>query len=393
MKPHKYLIVGGGMTAAAAVAGIREVDTEGSIAIVGAEKHMPYDRPPLSKALWNGQKSSVDEIARPVSGPGVAVHLGRRITAIDTAARTATDDAGNVHSWEKLLLATGGVPRRLPFEDAGTIYYRTLDDYEKLRKLTGSGRQFAVIGGGFIGSEVAAALASNGQQVSMVFPDAGIGSRIYPSGLSTFLNDYFKEKSVDVRAGQSVKGMRRDGQHTVLVTDGPELAADAVVAGIGIIPSVELAQQTGLAVDNGIVVDEYLRTSNPAILAAGDVANFYNPILDRRLRLEHEDNANAMGRIAGRNLAGAGEPYHYLPFFYSDLFDLGYEAVGELDSRHEIIEDWVEPFRKGVLYYLKEGRVRGVLLWNTWGQVDAARELIASHATRTATQLIGAIHD
>lgn len=392
MKPHKYVIVGGGMAAAAAIGGIREIDPHGSIAVICAEKHAPYDRPPLSKALWTGQKT-VAALSRDVAGPGVELHLGKRVVALDAPKKTVTDDAGNVHGWEKLLLATGGAPRRLPFADEGTIYFRTLDDYLRLRELADGGASFAVIGGGFIGSEIAAALAMYGKRVTMVFPEEGIGARIYPRGLSAFLDAYFRERSVTVLPGQSVSGLRRDGARVALSTGTAEVSADAVVAGIGIVPEVGLAQSAGLAIDNGIVVDEYLRTGHPDILAAGDVASFYSPVLDRRLRLEHEDNANTMGGVAGRNMAGRAEPYHHLPFFYSDLFDLGYEAVGELDSRLDVVEDWKEPFRKGVVYYLREGRVRGVLLWNTWGQIEAATAMIASKAPRSRAQLVGAISD
>ena len=162
------------------------------------------------------------------------------------------------------------------------------------------------------------------------------------------------------------------------------LNVDVIVAGLGIQPNVELAEQTGLHVENGIVVDDMLRTSAPDVFAAGDVANFYNPALGARLRVEHEDNANAMGAAAGRSMAGNGAPYTHLPFFYSDLFQLGYEAVGELDPRLDVESDWKERFREGVVYYLREGHVRGVLLWNTWGQVDNARALIG-----TAGHLVG----
>jgi NADPH-dependent 2,4-dienoyl-CoA reductase/sulfur reductase-like enzyme len=151
---------------------------------------------------------------------------------------------------------------------------------------------------------------------------------------------------------------------------------DAVVAGIGIQPNVELAQAAGLTVEDGIHVDKYLRTSRPNIYAAGDVAAFYSPSLDKRLRFEHEDNALTMGQQAGRNMAGAQDAYTHLPFFYSDLFDLGYEAVGEVDARLDTLVDWKEPFREGVVYYHADHRVRGVLLWNTWDQVDNARRLI-----------------
>jgi NADPH-dependent 2,4-dienoyl-CoA reductase/sulfur reductase-like enzyme len=168
------------------------------------------------------------------------------------------------------------------------------------------------------------------------------------------------------------------GNQTILITQGGrEITADGIVAGLGIQPNDELASAAGLPTDNGILVDEFLHAGHPDIYAAGDVARFFNPALGMRLRVEHEDNANTMGHAAGRNMAGQAAPYHHLPFFYSDLFDLGYEAVGDLDSRLATVEDWKEPFREGVVYYLKDGRVRGVLLWNVWGQVDNARALIA----------------
>ena len=191
-------------------------------------------------------------------------------------------------------------------------------------------------------------------------------------------------------AGRNGRGLeRRGGQLAVRTAGDQELLVDGVVAGIGIEPNTALAQAAGLEVDNGIVVDALLRTSHPDIYAAGDVANFYNPPLGKRMRVEHEDNANTMGRQAGRNMAGDRPPYDHLPFFYSDLFDLGYEAVGELDARLEMVADWKEPFREGVLYYLRDGRVRGVLLWNVWGQVDAARRLIAEPGPFQPEDLIG----
>jgi NADPH-dependent 2,4-dienoyl-CoA reductase/sulfur reductase-like enzyme len=150
------------------------------------------------------------------------------------------------------------------------------------------------------------------------------------------------------------------------------------VAGLGIVPGTDLAHAAGLAVGDGIEVDASLRTSDPFIWAAGDAASFFSPALGRRLRVEHEDNALAMGRAAGLSMAGAAVSYTHLPFFYSDLFDLGYEAVGELDAGLEVVAEWRQPYREGVLYYLYGKRVRGVLLWNVWGQIEAARELIRS---------------
>ena len=388
MTHYKYLIVGGGMTADAAVQGVRELDATGAIGLIGAEAEVPYNRPPLSKGLWKGKP--LESIRRKTEQQKVDLHLGRRVTSVDAHARQVADDLGNVHTFDKLLLATGGRPRRLPFGGEEIIYFRTLADYRRLRDLAETSNRFAVIGGGFIGSEIAAALAMNGKDVTMIFPETGIGARVYPRDLSAFLNEYYRGRGVRVLAGQSVRGLEvRDRQLALTIGDRGEIVVDGVIAGIGIEPDVELARLAQLEIDDGIVVDEFLRTSAPGIYAAGDVARFYNPALDKRIRVEHEDNANAMGKQAGRNMAGADEPYHHLPYFYSDLFDLGYEAVGELDSKLETVADWQELFKKGVIYYLQGGHVQGVLLWNVWDQVDAARQLIASQGPFRQADLMG----
>ncbi len=386
MPHYTYLLIGGGMTADAATQGIRAVDPTGTIGLIGAEPVPPYNRPPLSKGLWKGD--SLDTIGRETAERGVAMHLGRTAPALDPAGKRVTDDTGVVYTYDTLLLATGGTPRRLPFGGDEIIYYRTLADYERLRALTAWGQRFAVIGGGFIGAEIAAALAMNGKEVVLIFPRKGIGDRIFPADHARFLNDSYVEHGVEIAAHEYVVGMERRGRRHALTLrnvrtgDVRETVVAGVNAGLGITPNVALAQQAGLIEDNGmavdgIEVDASLRTSDPAIYAAGDVANFANPALGVRLRVEHEDNANTMGRMAGRSMAGSGESYDHLPFFSSDLFDAGYEAVGQVDALLEVVADWREPHREGVLYYLRDGRVRGVLLWNVSGQVDAARRLIA----------------
>jgi NADPH-dependent 2,4-dienoyl-CoA reductase/sulfur reductase-like enzyme len=386
MRSYKYLIVGGGMTADAAVKGIREVDSSGSIGLISSDADPPYDRPPLTKSLWKDKP--LDSVWRDTKKANVNIHLKRTVNDVDVGRKQVADNRKEVYSFEKLLLATGGSPRLLPFGGEDIIYFRSLGDYRRLRELATQGDRFAVIGGGFIGSELAAALAMNHKQVAMLFPGSGIGDRTFPPDLSQFLNDYYRQKGVEVWTGESATGLERRGGRLVLKTQSQrELAVDGVVAGIGIKPNLDLARMASLQTEDGIVVDEFLSTSQPDIYAAGDVALFYSPDLDRRLRVEHEDNANTMGRMAGRNMAGAGEKYQHLSFFYSDLFDLGYEAVGEVDSRLSILADWKEPHREGVVYYQREGRVRGVLLWNVWGQVDAARELIAEKRSYRAQDL------
>ena len=388
MRNYTYVIVGGGMTADAAAEGIRAADPAGTLGLISAEPHPPYNRPPLSKGLWKGEpEDSIWRKAAPAVGE---LHLGGRIVGIDLRTRTVTDDRGAAYGFKKLLLATGGAPRRLPLQSDQVIYFRTLDDYRRLRGLAAQRLRFAVIGGGFIGSEVAAALRMQDREVTMLVPEAGLGARVFPPALSRFLGDYYRTKGVEMRTGEGMAGLGRQGGKCVIrTTTRQELVADVVVAGLGIQPSVELAEQAGLLVENGIVVDEFCRTSHPDVYAAGDVANFPNPALGSRVRVEHEDNANTMGKVAGQNMAGRAVPYAHLPFFYSDLFELGYEAVGDVDSRLETVEDWLTPFREGVVYYLKGGRVRGVLLWNTWGQVDHARALIAESGPFTAAGLKG----
>lgn len=390
MKSYKYLIVGGGMTADSAVQGIREVDPNGEIGLFSMELDPPYNRPPLSKGLWKGYP--LNNIWRKTAGPGVDVFLQCRIKSLNTQNKQITDDQGNVYAFDKLLLATGGTPNHLPFGGDQIIYYRTLADYRRLLALTQTGKRFGVIGGGFIGSEIAAALAMNHKEVIMAFPQEGIGARNYPHDLSQFLNGYFRQKGVTLLSGEEVVGLEKRQDQFALITRGSgEILVDGIVAGIGIKPDVDLAKAAGLNVNLGIVVDQYLQTSQPGIYAAGDVAEFYNPALGKNIRVEHEDNANTMGRRAGRNMAGANDPYDYLPSFYSDLFELGFEAIGELDSRMEIVPDWQEPYKKGLVYYLQDGRVRGVLLWNVWGKVNTARELIANPGPFKPADLKGKI--
>jgi len=282
------------------------------------------------------------------------------------------DDRGESHPYDKLLLATGGTPRRLPYGGDRVVYFRTIDDYRRLRR---SGRRAVVIGGGFIGSEIAAALSMDGREVTMIFPEDGICARAFPSDLSAFVTGYYREKGVQVLTGDVPEAIADSG--AVRTRSGHQIAADVVVAGLGIVPDTQIADAAGLEVRDGIVVDERLRTSDPDILAAGDVARFRSVVLEKETRVEHEDNANTMGRLAGQAMTGATISWRHVPMFYSDLFDLGYEAVGEIDSRLETVADWKVPFREGVVYYLRDGRVRGVLLWNTWGQVDNARALLA----------------
>ena len=372
----RYLIVGGGMTGDAAVKGIREHDPEGSIVLVGDEPHPPYVRPPLTKKLWSGGEEA--KIWRGTAEAGADLRLGRRIVSLDLDARSAADDAGEAYAWERVLLATGGRPRTIPDSD-GVVYFRTLEDYRAVRARVHEGARAVVVGGGFIGSEIAAALAMNGCRVTMVFPDRGIVSRVLPAGLSAFVTEQYRSHGVEVLTGETVAAARSG---SVVTGSGRTLEADVVIAGLGIVPNVDLATAAGLTVDDGIVVDEFGRVDGrDDVFAAGDVASFPVAALGRRFRVEHEDHANSHGRAVGANMADANVAYDHLPFFYSDMFELGYEAVGEVDSRLEMVETWAEPNRKGTIAYLDaDRRPRGFLYWNVWDKVDQGRELIRAGA-------------
>lgn len=388
MKQCKYLIIGGGLTGDAAVRGIRELDKEGSIGMISLESDPPYVRPKLSKDVWKGKP--LEKIWCDTQSLGLELFLGRKATHLNTQGKTITDDRGDEYAYDALLLATGGTPNRLPFGDDAIIYYRGLQDYHRLRAKSESGKSFLVIGGGFIGSEIAAALSMVGKKVVMVFPEQSIGSRVFPVGLSHYITDYYRHKGVEVISEDSVASLGQAGNMLSVRTQaGRVFAVDGVVAGIGIHPNTDLAEQAGLKIGNGIIVDEHAQTSFPGVYAAGDVANFHHGTLGKRVRLEHEDNAVQMGKLAGRNMAGSNESYTYAPMFYSDLFELGYEAVGELSSKLEIVADWKDPFKKGVIYYTEGGRVRGVLLWNVWDTVPAARALLKEQGPFTELDLIG----
>lgn len=375
------------MTGDAAVKGIRELDADGTIAMVSAESNPPYSRPPLTKGLW--KDSAEEKIWKKTSEHKVDILLNTIVIKIDPGAKSVKLESGEKLLYDKLLLATGAVTNKFPFGGDDVIYYRTYEDYKRLLEISKTKDNITVIGGGFIGSEIAAALSMNGMKVTMIFPADGIGDTIFPADLSAFVTDYYRTKGVEIMNVDTVVAMKnKKGSFELTTGKGVKVETDAVIGGIGVRPDTALAESAGVMVNNGIMVDEFLRTSQPSIFAAGDAANFYNPALDKRIRVEHEDNALKMGKHAGRVMAGDEEPYHHLPFFYSDLFELGYEAVGELNSEMQIYSDWSvkgpdpaiaekEKFKEGVIYYLKDGRVKGVLLWNVWKQVDEARKLIA----------------
>jgi|WetSurMetagenome_2_1015567.scaffolds.fasta_scaffold03038_6 3-phenylpropionate/trans-cinnamate dioxygenase ferredoxin reductase component len=392
----RYVIVGGGLAGASAVAGIREIDKNSPVLLMCSEPHFPYHRPPLSKGLWLGKKSVDDIYVNPAGyyeANGVTLISGHPAERVDARNKTVSCGNGLIYSYDSLLIATGGTPRTFSGGQAGVSYFRYLDDYTSLRKELVPGKSALVIGGGFIGSEMAAALSACGIKVTMLFPEKYPCASVFPESLGKAVLDRFVRAGVSVFSEDKPRGFDLSGRHgaSVGTEKGETLAADCIIAGIGIRPSIEIAEKAGLLCDNGIVVNERLQTSDPNIFAAGDVARFPYHALSSLVRLEHWDNALAQGRLAGRNMAGAHDAYTYMPYFFSDIFEYGYEAVGEINPALDTIEDWRKDREKGVVYYLKNDRCVGVLLFNVWEKVDAARELIKAGPAQPVAALRGAI--
>ena len=393
MKTYKYIIIGGGMTGSSAVKGIRKNDLDGSIAMFTKEPIGPYNRPPLTKGLWIN--NDIESIMRPLNDDQVDLFTESTIVKIIPEQKQIVSEKGEVFTYGKLLIATGGSAIQLRGAPEGVIPYRTLDDYTRLHDSLKDKDEYCIIGGGFIGSELAAALNQQGKHVTMIFPEDGIADRLFPDDLSHFLVDFYQAKGVKVEHNQLVDSITKtDDRYTVQFhnTVNSKISSaefDVVISGVGIRPNVSLAQEANLEVTNGIVVNETLQTKDPDIFAAGDVANFLNVGLGKRVRIEHEDNANSMGLVAGLNMSGEIKKYDHFPFFYSDLFELGYEAVGEMDKDLEIYEDWIEPFKQGTIYYLDEGKIKGIIFWDLWGKVDKGRELIGSGKAFSKSELKG----
>ncbi|MEV7873421.1 FAD-dependent oxidoreductase [Microbacterium sp. NPDC089188] len=389
-----YLIVGGGMVADTAARGIREIDADGSIGILSDDIDEPYTRPALSKKLWTDDEFTWDKVPLGTAADtGADIRLRTRATAVRPEEHEVDAD-GETFSYGKLLLATGGKPVALPVDDASSgervLSFRTAEDYRRLRALAEDVDRIAVVGGGYIGSELAAALVQNGVDTVLIHTGAVLGDAVFPAALAERFETLFRDAGVEIVAGSKVEGGSADADGVTLgLENGDEVRADAVVSGLGIEVATDLAEKAGLAVDDGVHVDAQLRASVDDVYAAGDVASYPDRLLGRR-RVEHVDNANEQGKAAGRNLAGAAEPYTHTPYYYSAVFGIRYEAVGTLDSSLETVEDWIDTDH-GVVYYLDDDRVVGVLLWNVEEARDAARAVLAEADTLTRDDLVGRI--
>ncbi len=335
MSADHAVIVGASHTAAQLAAGLRQSGWQGNISVVGEETLLPYHRPPLSKDYLTGAKHADELLIRPAmfyENSEIDLVLGTRVTGLDRDAKQITLHDGGTIPYTRLALATGARVRKLAIEGGdldGVFYLRDLNDVDRIRGYIGAGKTAVIIGGGYIGLETAASMRKLGMQVTVLEALPRVLERVTAPEVSAFYSRVHREEGVTIVTEAQVERLEGNGGvRSVQLADGSAIDADLVVIGVGVIPATELAESAGLKVDNGIVVDEFARTSDPDIVAAGDCTNHYNPIYDRRLRLESVQNATDQAKVAANTLCGKLEAYSALPWFWSDQYDLKLQIAG-----------------------------------------------------------------
>jgi len=384
MTSYDYLIIGGGQVADDAARGIREQDRQGTIGILSSDEDAPYTRPALTKKLWIDPDFGEDAVPlNTAEDTGAELRVLTVVTAIDRDAQQVELEGGERVGYGKLLLATGSEPRRLEGpEEERIIHFRSFADYRTLRHLTTDGTRAIVVGGGYIGAELAAALSTNGAHVTLVFPDEVLGASQFPPSIAERYQKLYTDHGVELLPGRRAERttVLDDADVGVALDDGTTIGGELVVIGLGAEPRLDLAREAGLEVGQGVVVDEHLVTSDPLIWAAGDIIEYPDAILGRT-RIEHVDHARESGAVAGRSMAGSRAPYDHTPYFYSLVYGVSWEAVGTLDPSLETLEVHHDTERSVVYYLDEQGRPVGVLLWQIDGARDAARTVIADRIT------------
>jgi NADPH-dependent 2,4-dienoyl-CoA reductase/sulfur reductase-like enzyme len=383
------VIVGGGLAAGNAATTLREEGFDGRVVVFAAEPHLPYERPPLSKGYLLGNDPLEDAFVHDEAWydeHGVDVRTGVEVTRLDTEAHTVGGTDG-VEQYDRLLLATGARPRRLALADDSGFpvnYLRTIEDSDALKAGFGEGRRTVVVGGGWIGLEVASAARHGGSEVTVLEALDLPLVRVLGPEVARVFADLHVEHGVDLRTNASLEAVSPDGDRVVCrLGDGTEVTGDQLVVGVGVAPDTSLAESAGLRVDNGILVDEQLRASAPDVFAAGDVANHFHPVLGRRIRVEHWETAIEQGKLAGRNLAAPGAELHSydrMPYFFTDQYDLGMEYVGSVgpDGYDEVLiqGDTSAEQRQFRAYWHKDGRILAAMQVNDWDASDHIREIV-----------------
>jgi 3-phenylpropionate/trans-cinnamate dioxygenase ferredoxin reductase subunit len=381
---RSVVIVGASLAGAKAAEGARSSGFDGRVVLIGDEPGLPYERPPLSKAVLRGEADA--ESAR-VHDPGyydandIELLGGRTVAALDVGANEVELDDGERLPFTAAVLATGAAPRRLDIPGGqldGVHYLRTLDDSLRLGAAIRRCRRLAVIGAGWIGSEVAASARQVGADVVLIDPRAAPLYRVLGPQVAEVFRQLHADHEVELRMNTGVGELRGDtAVEGVVLSDGALEPADLVVVGVGVAPRVELATAAGLDVDNGVLVDEQLRASAPGVYAAGDIASAWHPHFQRRIRVEHWANALNQGATAGVNAAGGSESYDRLPYFFSDQYDLGMEYVGHADPDDEVVVRGSLADREFIAFWRRDGAVTAAMNVNVWDVVEDLKAIIA----------------
>jgi 3-phenylpropionate/trans-cinnamate dioxygenase ferredoxin reductase subunit len=379
----EFVIVGGGVAAAKAAEGVRAAGGQGTAVVLTAEPELPYERPPLSKEFLRGEagreKTRTHDEAW-YRDHDVEVLLATRASTLDPATRTVTTEVGDQLHYRGLVLATGAQPVRLdlPGQDLEGVYYlRTVDDAERLRAAISRAESMVIVGGGFIGAEVAASATQMDTRVTLLELAETLWTRAVGPELGRFFEAFLRDRGVHVRTRtRAARVEGDDAVEAVVLPDGSRLHADLVVIGVGVRPDTELAERAGLPVDNGVLVDQQLKAAD-GIWAAGDVANADHPQFGR-VRIEHWAEALNQGLLAGRNLAGAGERYERVPYFFSDQFDLSLSFLGHVREWDDLVVRGSREVEapRFVAWYLHGGTPRAALIVNDWDAEDPVREVI-----------------
>ena len=394
MCEQTFVIVGASLTGATAAAALRERDADARVVLVGAEQERPYERPPLSKEYLRGDEKA----SRPyVHDEGyyaehdIDLRAGLTVTAVDPSARTVTLDGGESLSYDRLLLATGSENKKLPVPGAdlpGVVQLRTLAESEALQAAAKKAARVAVIGAGWIGSEVAATARQLGAEVAIIAPEEYPLERVLGTEVGAIYRDLQADHGIAQHYQAGVERIEGTDRATgVRLGDGSLVEADLVVVGVGVRPRVELAEAAGLEVDNGVLVDEYLATSAEGVYAAGDIANAWHPVLQERIRVEHWANARSQGEWAARNLLGEQAAYEKIPYFFSDQFDLGMEYNGYAPSWDRVVIRGDATKREFLAFWLRDGRVLAGMNANIWDAGDDIKALVKPRASVDADRL------
>ncbi|MGI8553932.1 MAG: NAD(P)/FAD-dependent oxidoreductase [Dehalococcoidia bacterium] len=386
MTASKYVILGGGMVAGYAAKELAERGlAAGELSIISSDSVLPYERPPLSKGFLAGKEKEASIFINDPSfyaKHGIEVRLSSVVERVDAPGKRLLMRDGDAVQFERLVIATGAHLRALDTPGAarnGILYLRSLDDAKRIRTQAANAKRAVVIGGGFIGMEVASALAQQGLATTMVFPDERIWKRFFTPEMAAFFQRYYEARHVSIIPGvRPVAFLGGTEVSAVVLDSGQQLAADLVVAGIGVSPATEALADSGLKLDNGVVVNEYLETSIPDIYAAGDVANYRDLLFGKQRRIEHWDNAVEQGKYIGRALSGEHTPFSHVPYFFSDVFDLSYEYWGDAEDADTVGYRGTISAGRFSTWWLKDGQVRAAFVMNQPGEEhDHASQWIA----------------